>query len=105
MILCRCQGCMNQFYYEKSHHYTDVHGLYHHKNCNHITQTDFDSIEFESEESFTNKVNTLKESYFNQKTAKSPIAENTEDESADSEVEVSPAMEAYVSAIRKTVNK
>jgi len=64
-----------------------------------------ESVEFESEESFTNKVNTLKESYFNQKTAKSPIAENTEDESADSEVEVSPAMEAYVSAIRKTVNK
>ena len=65
-----------------------------------------ESVEFESEEKFKDKVNTLKESYFNQKTAKSPIAENTEDESADAEtVEVSPAMEAYVSAIRKTVNK
>ena len=63
-----------------------------------------ESVEFESEEKFKDKVNTLKESYFNQKTAKSPIAENTEDESADAEtVEVSPAMEAYVSAIRKTV--
>mgnify|MGYP003114127884 FL=1 len=50
MKLCRCQDCMNQFYNEKSHHHTDVHGLYHHNNCNHITEKEFDSIEFESEE-------------------------------------------------------
>jgi len=50
MILCRCQECMNQFYNEKSHHHTDEHGLYHHKNCNHITEKVIDTIEFESEE-------------------------------------------------------
>lgn len=61
-----------------------------------------ESVEFESEENFKSKVATLKDSYFNQKTAKSPIAENTEDDTADAEVEVSPAMEAYVSAIRQT---
>ena len=62
-----------------------------------------ESVDFESEENFKSKVATLKDSYFNGKTATSPIAENTEDESADSEVEVSPSMEAYVSAIRKTI--
>jgi len=50
MILCRCQECMNQFYDEKNHHHTDEHGLFHHKKCNHITQIDIDSIEFEIEQ-------------------------------------------------------
>tara|TARA_B100000131_G_scaffold88797_1_gene85635 strand:+ start:5633 stop:6643 length:1011 start_codon:yes stop_codon:yes gene_type:complete len=61
-----------------------------------------ESVEFESEENFKAKVATLKESYFNQKTAKSPIAENSEtDESADDTVEVSPAMESYINALKK----
>lgn len=49
MNLCRCQECMNHFYNEKSHHHTDEHGLFHHKNCNHITEKEFDSIEFEED--------------------------------------------------------
>ena len=50
MNLCRCQDCMNQFYGEKSHHHTDVHGLYHVSDCNHVTEKELDTIEFESEE-------------------------------------------------------
>ena len=61
-----------------------------------------ESVEFESEESFTNKVATLKESYFSQKTATSIIAEETEDDTADDTVETSAAMESYLNAIRKT---
>ena len=61
-----------------------------------------ESVDFESEESFTNKVATLKESYFSQKTATSIIAEETEDDTADDTVETSAAMESYLNAIRKT---
>jgi hypothetical protein len=62
-----------------------------------------ESVEFESEESFTNKVATLKESYFSQKTATSIIAHETEDDSADEAiVETSAMMESYLNAIRKT---
>ena len=61
-----------------------------------------ENIEFESEEAFKSKVDTLKESYFKKKTATSPIAENVDDEEATAQVEVSPAMESYISAIRQT---
>ena len=61
-----------------------------------------ESVDFESEESFTNKVATLKESYFSQKTATSIIAEETEDDTADDTVETSATMESYLNAIRKT---
>ena len=61
-----------------------------------------ESVEFESEEAFKSKVDTLKESYFKKKTATSPIAENVDDEEATAQVEVSPAMESYISAIRQT---
>jgi len=61
-----------------------------------------ESVDFESEEAFTNKVATLKESYFSQKTATSIIAEETEDDTADDTVETSAAMESYLNAIRKT---
>jgi hypothetical protein len=57
-----------------------------------------DSIDFVSEESFAQKVATLKESYFAKKTTES-VVEDTE-ETAD-EVEVSPMMEQYLKAIRK----
>ena len=61
-----------------------------------------ESIDFESEEAFAQKVTTLKESYFSQKTATSPIAENVEDDTADEAVETSVAMESYLQALRKT---
>ncbi len=58
-----------------------------------------ESVDFESEEAFAQKVATLKESYFSKtKTAESVIQEDNE--SAD-EVEVSPMMEQYLNAIRK----
>ena len=59
-----------------------------------------ESIDFESEASFTQKVATLKESYFSKvKTAES-IVEDT-DASDDTEVNASPMMESYLQAIRK----
>ena len=58
-----------------------------------------ESVDFESEEAFAQKVATLKESYFSkQKTAESVIQEDNE---ATDEVEVSPMMEQYLNAIRK----
>lgn len=58
-------------------------------------------IAFESEETFAQKVATLKESYFTQeKTATSPISEETEEEANDS-VEVTGLMADYVAALRK----
>jgi len=62
-----------------------------------------ESIDFESEEAFAQKVTTLKESYFSQKTATSLIAEETEDDTADEAVETSVAMESYLQALRKTI--
>ena len=57
-----------------------------------------ENVDFENEESFTKKISTLKESYFNKKTVESNI-EVDEDEAAD--VESSPIMERYLKAIRK----
>ena len=58
-----------------------------------------ESIDFESVESFTSKVATIKESYFSQK-----ISEEVEaiDEEPEAVVEVSSQMDSYLSAIRKT---
>lgn len=58
-----------------------------------------ESIDFESVESFTSKVATIKESYFSQK-----ISEEVEaiDEEPETVVEVSSQMDSYLSAIRKT---
>ena len=61
-----------------------------------------ESIAFESAEDFAAKVATLKESYFNQKTATSTISESVEEE-ADDAVEVSGSMADYVAALRKTI--
>jgi hypothetical protein len=57
-----------------------------------------ENVDFDNEESFTKKIATLKESYFNKKTVESNI-EVDEDEAAD--VESSPIMERYLKAIRK----
>ena len=61
-----------------------------------------ESVDFEDAESFASKVLTLKESYFSQKTAKSVIAEESEDDTADEAVETSAMMEQYLTALRKT---
>lgn len=61
-----------------------------------------ESISFESEEDFTAKVATLKESYFNQKTATSAIAEESESDEADESIELTGSMAQYVNALRKT---
>tara|TARA_B100000575_G_scaffold294266_1_gene309080 strand:- start:501 stop:1457 length:957 start_codon:yes stop_codon:yes gene_type:complete len=63
-----------------------------------------ESIDFESEESFAQKVATLKESYFNKKTATSVIAETeaAQPDDGDEPVEVNAVMEQYLQALRKT---
>lgn len=63
-----------------------------------------ESIDFEDEDTFASKVKTIKESYFSKKTTESVIDESIDDEAADSEVEVSPMMEQYLAAIRKSSN-
>ena len=58
-----------------------------------------ESVSFDNEKSFAQKVATLKESYFSKtKTAESIITEETD---ASDEVEVSPMMEQYINALRK----
>ena len=63
-----------------------------------------ENIDFEDEDTFASKVKTIKESYFSKKTTESVIEESIDDEAADSEVEVSPMMEQYLQAIRKSSN-
>ena len=61
-------------------------------------------IDFDSEEQFAAKVATVKESYFT-KSVKSTDEVESIVEDADQTVEVSSAMESYLSAIRKTSPK
>lgn len=64
------------------------------------------SVEFVTEEEFASKVKTLKESYFSAKTAKSVIADHSdEDTDTDAVSHTSAVMEQYVQALRKTTNK
>ena len=63
-----------------------------------------ENIDFEDENTFATKVKTIKESYFSKKTTESVIDESIDDDAADSEVEVSPMMEQYLAALRKTSN-
>jgi len=59
-------------------------------------------IAFESAEDFADKVATLKESYFKEKTATSIISESVDEDMADDSIELSSSMAQYVNAIRKT---
>ena len=61
-----------------------------------------ESVSFESEEDFAQKVATLKESYFGQKTASSAIDPEDEEE-GDETVEISESMAQYVNALRKQI--
>lgn len=58
-----------------------------------------EDIDFDDEASFTQKVKTIKESYFKKKTAESAIIDDTEE---SLEEEVSPVMAQYLKAIRKS---
>ena len=59
-----------------------------------------ENVDFENEKSFTQKVATLKESYFGAKKTAESVVEDADDTS--DEVEVSPMMEQYLNALRKT---
>ena len=59
-----------------------------------------ENVDFEDEESFINKVNTLKENYFKTKTES--VSEEQVDESEDTPVTSAGSMSSYVEAIRKT---
>jgi len=60
-----------------------------------------EDIDFEDEETFSKKVETVKESYFTKKVSESAdIVE--EDDDGETTVTTSPAMEQYLSAIKKT---
>jgi len=63
-----------------------------------------EDIDFEDEDQFSSKVKTVIESYFTKEIASSEEVEQIV-EDADSTVEVSPMMEQYLSAIRKTTPK
>jgi len=58
-----------------------------------------ESVDFGSEAEFASKVATLKESYFAKKTTTESIVEDTDEETTE---EVSPMMEQYLKALRKT---
>jgi len=60
-----------------------------------------EDIDFEDVATFTQKVKTIKESYFSKKTAESAIVEDTETELSE---EVSSTMAQYLKAIRKSTN-
>ena len=59
-----------------------------------------ENVDFEDEESFTNKVNTLKENYFKTKTQN--VSEEQVDDDESTPVVASGAMDKYLEAIRKT---
>ena len=60
-----------------------------------------EDIDFDDEETFAQKVATVKEAYFTKKTAESAIAEEVEDSSEDA-IETSDVMAQYIQAIRKS---
>ena len=59
-----------------------------------------ENVDFEDEESFTNKVNTLKENYFKTKTQN--VSEEQVDEDESTPIVASGTMDKYLEAIRKT---
>ena len=62
-----------------------------------------EEIEFVSEDAFSAKVKTIKESYFKKAATTDTLAQEFEtEESFDAEVEVSGSMSAYVNAIKKS---
>ena len=65
-----------------------------------------ESVEFESEEQYRGKLETLKESYFTQKNVSTPAKTETLSEGVDSAPEtVSGSMDAYIRALGSTLSK
>ena len=63
-----------------------------------------ENLEFESEESYREKLETLKESYFPSQTGKRDTSENLSEENGQSEEPVSGLMESYLQTLNR-VNK
>ena len=61
-----------------------------------------EDVEFEDEETFAQKVATVKESYFTKEVTESKEAEFTEAEDGDSPLQVSASMDQYLKALQKT---
>ena len=61
------------------------------------------NVDFDNEETFVAKVNTVKESYFS-KEIPEQLEESTSDD-AEEEIEVSSMMEGYLTALRQTSKK
>jgi hypothetical protein len=65
-----------------------------------------ESVEFESEEQYRGKLETLKESYFTQKNVSTPAKTETLSEGVDSApASVSGSMDAYMRALGSTLGK
>ena len=68
-------------------------------------ETLVEDLDFEDEDSFAQKVSTIKESYFARTASGSTSTESLEESHSDEEVireEATPSMERYLFAIRKT---
>jgi len=64
-----------------------------------------DNIDYEDEVKFTEKVKTIKESYFKTSKPAAGITEELDEDTSDDQVEVSGTMAQYISAIKKSANK
>ena len=62
-------------------------------------------LDFESEEKYAEKVNTIKEAHFSQETGSSEESPIIEEDGHDEVMETSPNMERYVSTLKKTAPK
>ena len=64
-----------------------------------------ESVEFESEEQYRGKLETLKESYFAQKNVSTPAKTETLSEGVEAPASVSGSMDAYMRALGSTLGK
>ena len=62
-------------------------------------------LDFENEEKFKEKVNTIKEAHFSQETGSSDESPMIEEDGHDEVMETSPNMDRYVSTLKKTAPK
>ena len=62
-------------------------------------------LDFESEEKYAEKVNTIKEAHFSQETGSSEESSMIEEDGHDEVMETSPNMDKYITALQKTAPK
>ena len=62
-------------------------------------------LDFESEEKYAEKVNTIKEAHFSQETGSSEESPVIEEDGHDEVMETSPNMDKYITALQKTAPK